>query len=328
MLSFIGRIRFPLAAMLAIWGCSCEQPDEPEEIPKECRDDIIVGWNEADPPANRRGQIKLSEQHHADGSDTTTVVYAVFQDYSLYNGTSQEPLALGETCIGLHGQPVRSDKHCEYTDTSCVSNDECEPDVDCRETDRLDVAGVHVEGLAAGDIDLDEQEMGRFVKAGLSNLYAGRDIQFAISAASGTHAFMPMDVDSDGIPSPEQVKVTKPDLSGGVSIGREDLMLRWKPGSDPDQFVYIDIKATQISVSSPDITRSVGISCVALDDGCQGIWATNLQWLMQADADWMLDDKVTVIVSRRSQNTQSVPDIDDTQLTISFSTELRGEMKP
>ncbi|MFH1810114.1 MAG: hypothetical protein ABIJ09_15310 [Pseudomonadota bacterium] len=315
-------------ALLALGlGCACEPPPPEDLIPAECRDDTLIDVGSSTPAA-RRGQVKLIEIHHADGSATTTVVGAKFADFSLYTGSSQQGIELSPTCIGLTGQPVRSDMHCEYTTQTCEQNSDCAAGVDCRESDRLDVASVHIAGLAAGAIDLDQQGLGSFIKAGLASLYGSSTVGIQFTASNGAHPFVLNDGSLLDIPAPPAVEGVTPNLAGSTALEREDTFLRWSAGPDPDAAVFIDVIARQQFITDPSIERNVNVSCVALDDGCQTLWAGAVDWLVRPEPDWQMTDSVTVIVSRRTQMRVDLSaDTPDTELTASLSSELHGSMR-
>jgi len=324
-------------AMLLTLTCTACPPDPTEE--ETCPDSVIFV---ADPSGtiahvHRRGQIKLLERHYADGTAPTTVVGAKFGDFTLSTAESQGGLPMSDACVGLSGQPVLSDKHCEYTTTACEDNAGCASGVECRMYDRLDVAAVRVEGLSGGNIELDHQGIGTFTKAGLNQLFGDSPVDIFVTAATGTagHNFVGNDGSLVDIPAPRFVNVTTPNISGAVPIGREDLILKWETGGNPDELVYIDLIATQTSTISAGQTRNVGISCVALDqpvlDGkaCQTLWGGALTWLMKAEDGWVIGDEVKIIVGRRSaMNVDLSADTADTGLTAELTAEVQGKMTP
>ncbi len=314
-------------ALGALTVLACEPPEEDPAIPTECLDDVLVDDGGGGESPKRRGQLNLLERHYADGSPITTVVGAKFADFTLHTGTSQEGTVLSGTCIGLTGQPVRSDRHCEYTTTPCEENDTCETDVSCVESDRLAVGGVRLEGLADGPVDLDPQGVGTFIKAGLSRLFGSGTVDVQLTAASGENLFVNNDGSLLGIPSPRVVEVTEPALDGSGVLERIDTLLRWTPG-DPSDVVFIDLVARHSFITDPSVERNVIVSCVALDDGCQAIWAGAIEWLVRPEPDWQMGEKVTVIVSRRNQLAVDLSgDIPDTELTAALSAELHGELR-
>lgn len=324
------------AVLLALACTACPPPPPVEET---CPDSVVFV---TDPSAtgghfDRRGSIKLLERHYADGSATTTVVGAKFGDFSQSTAESQGGLAMSDACVGLSGQPVRSDKHCEYTATACEDNSDCVSGVDCREYDRLDVGGVRVSGLSGGTIDLDHQGFGTFTKAGLSQLFGDGLINISVIAATGSaeHQFVTSDGDLMDIPPPRFVQGVSPAIDGTISLGREDLILKWDPAGNPDELVYIDVIATQTSTITAGQTRNVGLSCVALDqpakDGkaCQTLWGNSLLWLMTPEDGWMIGDNVTVIIGRRSAMSVDLSEhIASTGLGAELTAEVQGKMLP
>jgi len=318
-------------AILALIAAACEPPiEDGDEIPPQCQDDIIVNIIGDDTEeVTRLGSIKLLERRYASGAATTTVVAAKFGDFSQSTGSSQEGIGLGGNCIGLTGQPVRSDKHCEYTTISCEENADCAEGVDCREYDRLVVDGVSIDGLADGSVALDQQGVGAYVKAGLSRLFSDSNIDIHVDGAADPHTFVNEDPHLIGIPAPRFIDVTAPDLSGGSSVGREDLFIEWTPGEDPDEIVFIDVVAEHISSLSADTKTSVKVSCAAFNDGCQTIWDTSLDWMLRPEPGWRLGETITIIIGRRSQMTVDLSEhAPDTELTATLSAEVYGEMTP
>lgn len=321
-------------AALALAGCEPPTDDPIDDVPPECRDDQII-WDEVtdstDEPV-RLGLIKLLEQHHADNSQVTTVIGAVFADMSMNTSESQGAVQLSGTCVGLSGVPVVSARHCEYTATTCQGNEDCAEGVDCVKFDRLEVAGVRVTGLAEGDMDMEASGVGAFrpPTGAVPDVLFGEDnIDIHLTPASGPHAFVSTEGSLKDLPPPRLVDLTEPDISGASPLGREDLLFRWKAGDNPDELVFIDVVAKHVSWDSASDTRNVSVSCVAFDDGCQMVWKQAIDWMIAPDPGFMLGDEIEVIVSRRSKLTADLSaQVEATELTANLGIELRGKMTP
>ena len=308
-------------------GVACSPVDPKPEIPAICQDDVVIDVNESPDPMSRRGQIKLIERHFADASEATTVVGAKFLDFAQYNGGSQQGLELSASCVGITGIPSRSEMHCEYTQNPCTSNSECEAGVDCRETDRLDVAGVHIEGLSVGPIDLDQQGLGSFVKAGLQSLFGDELLAIQLSASAASHSFVHNDGQISDIPAPKILRPSSPALDGSAQLRSEDLLFKWNPGLDANSLVYFDAIVSQQNITDPNQQRNAIVSCVALDDGCLTFPAAAADWLLRPEPGWQNAGDVTVITSRRTQISVDLSDdTADTELNASLSTEFHGAL--
>lgn len=317
-------------ALLTAGGISvlaCAPVEPPETIPAECRDDVVFELGDPSLTLSRRGQVKLIERFYADGSQSTTTVGAKFLDFGQYNGGSQQGIELSVSCVGLTGIPSRSDMHCEYTDTACSSNADCAEGVDCRETDRLDVAAVRVEGLLDGAIDMDQQGVGSFVKAGLTRLFGDEQVQILLSAATSDAAFVHNDGRLSDIPPPSAPQMSAPALDGSHTLQSEDLLLRWTAGADPDSLVYFDAIVQQSFITDPSQLRNTMVSCVALDDGCLTFPAAAADWLLRPESGWQNISSVTLISSRRSEMQVDLSqDSADTELGATLSSEYQGEI--
>lgn len=309
------------------FGSACTPEIVEPEIPAACQDDSVIDVGESPDPLARRGQIKLIERHFADGSEMTSVVGAKFLDFTQYNGGSQQAVELSASCVGMTGIPSRSDMHCEYTQTSCTSNADCDDGVDCRETDRLDVAAVHIEGLIDGPIDLDQQGVGSFVKAGLQRLYGDGLITIQLSASAASHSYVHNNGQLSDIPAPALLQPTAPSLDGNIQLRSEDLLLKWNPGADPNSLVYFDAIVPQQYITDPSQERNAIVSCVALDDGCLTFPAAAADWLLRPEPGWQNAGDVTVISSRRSKMSIDLSDdTADTQLDANLSVEFHGAL--
>ncbi|MBW2735114.1 MAG: hypothetical protein JRH20_22255 [Deltaproteobacteria bacterium] len=293
----------------------------PPALPASCVDGKAIDLS--DPRVDRRSNVLILERHFADGSPTEHELIATFDDYSLYKGTPAAVETFGVNCVGIVGRAfVEGDKHCEYKTTSCTSDADCADGVSCRETDRLDASSVSFTGFAI-DLEFEKQSIGRFSSTAPGAVFSPIDEYVYGSIGKGdahSHYDYAFSWFYSGVLAPKKVKTRSPDLSGGTTVGDDDLVFQWSKNSYyPDyesDLIYIELR------TGPKETAR-RLKCVAKDDGCKTIPAAAMKWLTGSLASGA---QLEVLVSHHFPLAQSDWEKKDIDWRLISAVEVRGSL--
>jgi len=303
--------------------------------PANCVDEAEVDLGALERKQSRSGWMVLRERFRHDTTRLEALVQATFRDYSQYNGTPGQEVAINSHCVGYVGEPTPSDRHCEYTETPCDGDGDCEAGVSCRDFDRLSVNGVRFDGVVGYDdgLDLDRVERGFYEKTGLTELFSSTAINLRTGGVSDPtqHGFYEYSGIYFDIDTPVEIRVQTPALDGSRSLSQGEVAFKWNAASgDIDGvqiMVGIDVRADQKKVGSSQ-TRPLHLKCVATDDACLVLRQEAIDFLLQSDAEWEQADEFSVSVRRVKIYDEVWGLPSDTEYVFDMSYEVVGTLAP
>jgi hypothetical protein len=238
------------------------------------------------------GSIRLTETRDAEqGTSVRASVGAAFYDVSNFSVENPVPLTLSATCVGLTGQPSQTGSRTA-----------------------LPITRVDITGMVGGPRTLSNPDGGSLSFAPGGAIFGTSPVGASVVGVDGGFG----DITFEAAAPPAAMVVTSPDLSGGHSVGDEDLIIKWEPGGT-------GLVSLEVSNNAATGAERATLSCIVKDDGCHTIPSGLITWLKAGRAD----PAFTVALKRNISRGALVASTDGGAGAIfSMTSEARGKVTP
>jgi hypothetical protein len=279
-----------LALLLALPGCGDAAP-----VP-DCWDEDLPRVQAHPESALVRARVTLNQLTSyttgATGTDSSTIT-GTFTDTSAVITTfrKKSDIFAVDNCYLLTGQPVQNCRP---------------PHTDPCTLEYLDVAGVELAGLQGGSRSLTSTSRGIYSSAAPPvPMYGAGPVKLAVSGKTGSGGFPSSYVQELEPPAPLVVEYPPPGQA--VGTGPADLKIRWEPGNGD----LILLNLTKVGGSKDTV------QCTLVDDGCQTLLSTALDWLKINQGDLY-----RLSLSRIRTRVKALDDKTSAQLTLVAETKF------
>jgi hypothetical protein len=272
-----------LAALAAAPACSDDGNGESGDCSNE-ETPTLVGHPSA---ALRLATVRVL--HSVEGSQTERSVLASFTDVTEVDTSSRRlDTNIGDsTCFALTGTVTKTCRK-GYTDPCVIKP--------------LAVTGVKVEGLGSGTVTPTKpsSKSSSYTKDNIpSPLFGASPVKARVTGTSAKDAFPTFELSS---PPPAVLQLECPEAA--KPVGQDDFEICWNAGDPKLDYVIIEVRTTDTSVTDKAI-------CFEIDDGCHTIRAGVLDWL---DVD--VGSTFTVTISRERNTVKKIDDTTSAKLEL------------